>query len=128
MCSKFPLKAGDFVIFALILAAACGIWVRLALLQTDQTYGEIWVDGEQYRSIRLSDDTKQTITLDGRESAVTIEVDGRQMRFVDSQCYDHTCELTGWVSRVGQTAVCLPNRVMIKITGSDDSGVDVVAQ
>ncbi len=129
MKNKFPLKAGDFVIFALIIVAACGIWIRMALMQTDQTYGEVWVDGELYRQVRLTDDTEEIITLDGRDSPVTIEIVGTQMRFVDSQCGDHTCELTGWISRVGQTAVCLPNRVSIKITGSDDdSDVDVVAQ
>lgn len=128
MNRKIPFRPGDFAIFAAIILLACGIWIRLALLQTEQTYGEIWVDGTQYRQIRLADDTHQTITLDGREDTVTIEIEGKQMRFVNSHCADHTCEQTGWISRVGQTAVCLPNRVMIKITGSGDSGVDAVVQ
>ena len=51
------------------------------------------------------------------------------MRFVESQCYDHTCERTGWVSRVGDTAVCLPNRMMIKIVGAGSGdGVDATVR
>ena len=117
MKNKIPLKAGDFVIFAAIIALACGIWIRLALMQTEQTYGEILVNGELYRQVKL-----------GRTGEVTIEIDGERMRFVSSQCPDHTCERTGWISRVGQSAVCLPNRVMIKITGNSTDGVDAVAQ
>ena len=52
MKNKIPLKAGDFVIFAAIIALACGIWIRLALMQTDQTYGEILVNGELYRQVK----------------------------------------------------------------------------
>ncbi len=128
--AKFSLKPGDFVIFAAIIAAACGIWLRLALMQTDQTYGEIWLDGTLYQQMKLDDSTKETIQLEGRISEVTIEADGRQMRFILSECPDHTCERTGWISAVGQTAVCLPNRVMIKITGNAEDGdaVDAVVQ
>lgn len=124
------LKPGDAFIFLAILAAACGIWLHLVLLQTDQTYGEIWLDGELYQQIKLDDNTKDTIQMEGKNSEITIEVDGRQMRFILSECPDHTCERTGWISGVGQTAVCLPNRVMIKITGGsgDDNAVDAVVQ
>lgn len=129
MRSKIPLKAGDFVIFTAIIALACAIWIRLALMQTDQKYGEIWVDGAQYRQIKLGGGERKTIVLQGKTAEVTIEVDGSRMRFVSSRCPDHTCERTGWISRVGQTAVCLPNRVMIKITGSSaEHDVDAVVQ
>ena len=40
--TKLRLRWGDFLIFLAIIAAACGIWIHLAMLQTDQTYGEIW--------------------------------------------------------------------------------------
>ena len=123
-------KWGDIAIYAAIIAVACGIWAYLALQQTDQTYGEIWLDGELYQQIKLDDSTQETIQLDGKMSKVTIQAEGKRMRFILSECPDHTCERTGWISRVGQTAVCLPNRVMIKITGStdEDNTIDVVVQ
>lgn len=128
--TKLRLRWGDFLIFLAIVVAACGIWIHLAMLQTDQTYGEIWVDGELYRQFRLDGSVQKTIRLEGKATEVTIEVDATQMRFIESQCADHTCEQTGWIFRVGQTAVCLPNRVMLKITGSttDADAVDVIAQ
>ena len=66
MKNKIPLKAGDFVIFAAIIALACGIWIRLALMQTEQTYGEILVNGELYRQVKLGGTGQETITFEGR--------------------------------------------------------------
>jgi len=31
---------------------------------------------------------------------------------------------TGWISRNGQIAVCLPEKILIKITGTDSIGND----
>ncbi|MDO5549250.1 MAG: NusG domain II-containing protein [Eubacteriales bacterium] len=131
MKNKLGLRPGDFLLFALILLGACAIWIRFAMLQTDQVYGEIWQDGECVQRIELADSYRNTFTLDGDSTEYTIEVDGKRMRFVDSQCPDHTCERTGWISRVGDTAVCLPNRVLIKIVradGSSDGEVDATVR
>lgn len=129
MKANVRLKAGDFIVFAVIIAVACAIWIHLAMIQTNQTYGEIWVDGTLQQQIKLGDDVEKNITFDGRVSEVKIQIDGKQMKFIQSECYDHICEKTGWISKVGQTAVCLPNRVMIKITGnSTDNGVDAIVQ
>lgn len=128
--TKFGLRWGDFFIFIAIIVIACGIWIHLAMQQADQVYGEIWLDGELYQQFRLDGSVHKTILLDGKTTEVTIEIDGTQMRFTNSQCTDHTCERTGWISRVGQTAVCLPNRVMLKITGDTThaDAVDVIVQ
>ena len=58
--TKLRLRWGDFLIFLAIVVAACGIWIHLAMLQTDQTYGEIWVDGELYRQFRLDGSVQKT--------------------------------------------------------------------
>ena len=44
-----------------------------------------------------------------------------------SSCPDHTCERTGKVRYVGETIICLPNRVSITITGASSDGVDLVS-
>ena len=129
MKNKLGLRPGDFVLFALILLGACLIWVRFAMLQTDRVYGEIWHDGECVERVVLSDSYHEVFEVQGDQTMCTIEADGKRMRFVQSQCYDHTCERTGWVSRVGDTAVCLPNRMMIKIVGAGSGdGVDATVR
>ncbi len=132
MKNNVGFRPGDFVLFALIVAGACLIWLRFAVMQTDHVYGEIWENGELVKRIVLQDNYQDTIVVHGESVDSTIEIDGKRMRFVRSQCADHTCERTGWVDGVGDTAVCLPARVLIKITSADEedggSGIDAVVQ
>lgn len=44
-----------------------------------------------------------------------------------SNCPDHTCERTGKIKYVGQTIVCLPNKLSITIKGNAEGGVDLVS-
>lgn len=133
MKNKYGLRLGDFIVFAIILACAALIWLRYAMMQTDHVYGEIWQNGELVERIVLADNYSDEIVLEGKSYESTIEIDGKRMRFVNSHCSDHTCERTGWLEKVGDTAVCLPNRVLIKIVRADgsserDDGVDVIVQ
>jgi hypothetical protein len=50
----------------------------------------------------------------------TIEVADGQIRVVDATCTNKDCVHQGPISRPGQTIVCLPNRLVIRIEGSDD--------
>lgn len=45
------------------------------------------------------------------------EIQNHQIRFIDAECPDKLCERTGWISRPGEAAVCLPNRIVIRIEG-----------
>ena len=44
-----------------------------------------------------------------------------------SNCPDHTCEKTGKIRFVGQTIVCLPNKLSVTIRGNSQDGVDFVS-
>ena len=45
----------------------------------------------------------------------------------DADCPDKTCVKTGKISYSGQSIICLPNRVIIKIVGDTDISVDLVS-
>lgn len=46
------------------------------------------------------------------------EIQNHQIRFIEAECSDKLCERTGWISRPGEAAVCLPNRIVIRIEGN----------
>ena len=123
--NKKWFKKGDAVIVALLLVGAAGIWGLFAAQQTGSLYGEIWQDGKQIHQIRLSDSYENTIVVTGENYTDTIEISGSKMRFVSADCPDRVCVHTGWISKSGQLAVCIPNRVMIRITGGE-AEVDAV--
>ena len=52
---------------------------------------------------------------------VQLEIKEGRIRFLSSDCPDQTCVRSGFISRPGEYAVCLPHRLMIRIPENDRS-------
>jgi len=118
------LKWGDYVIISSVLLLAAGLALALwAATSGGSLYAEIWRDGVLIERVALHEDTSRTIDLDGRN---TIVLDGMSAKMQSADCRDQVCVHTGTLSHSGQTAVCLPNKVILKLVGGE-SGVDAVA-
>lgn len=77
------------------------------------TVVEIYEEGRT-RSLDISRDT--TITL--KESFI-IEIKSRKIRVVSSDCPKKVCRHLGWISRPGDTIVCVPGRIAVVIRGKE---------
>lgn len=120
---RSKMRWGDFVIIAAVLLAAAALAVFLAMQAAgDRLYAEIWKDGELTQRVALTPDTRETIDLDGHN---TIVLDGLTARMAGADCRDQVCVRTGMLSRAGQAAVCLPNRVVLKLVGEKNE-VDAI--
>lgn len=120
---RSKMKWGDFVIIGAVLLAAAALAAFLAWQAAgDRLYAEIWQDGELTQRIALTPDTQQTIDLDGHN---TIVLDGLTARMETADCCDQVCVRTGTLTRAGQAAVCLPNRVVLKLIG-EKTEVDAI--
>lgn len=110
------LKWGDFVIIAAVLLLAAALTAFLAHGASDdgQLYAEIWQDDTLVERVQLTDQTDRTIDLDGHN---VIVLEGRTARVASADCRDQVCVRTGTLTHAGQVAVCLPNRVVLKLVG-----------
>ena len=84
----------------------------------DMTYVEITVEGKLYSKIPLSTHKGEEIIdidVDGHENKIVIKDD--TVKMIDADCPDSLCIYQGKISKVGQSLVCLPNKVMIEIKG-----------
>ena len=84
--------------------------------------GEVTIDSIQ---IEIESNSTNAFNLDYtvKDGANVIRIKDGQAYMIHSDCPDHTCERTGKIRYVGQTIVCLPNKVTVTIIGeqSDDS-------
>ena len=78
--------------------------------------------GEEVASGSLSE--PREIAVEG-EYHLRIVCDGQRVTVTHSDCPTQDCVRTGSVSRPGQTIVCLPEQVIVKIVGHS-SGPDLV--
>jgi len=56
-----------------------------------------------------------------------LEITKTGVKMTDASCPDKVDVRCGEITKPGQTIVCIPNRVMVKITGKNSLKVDKVA-
>lgn len=110
------IKRGDIVIVAALLTFSLVAGIILALLLPSPEYAVITVDGTEIARLPLDDDCVYHI---GDTNTVKISDGGAVM--IEADCPDKVCMHTGRISHSGQSIVCLPNRVVVSITGEDSS-------
>jgi hypothetical protein len=71
-------------------------------------------------------DAEEHIGVSGPLGETVVEISGGQSRVLSSPCANQTCVAAGHLSRRGQWAACLPNKVFVYIegTGDDDTAPD----
>lgn len=108
------LSVGDAAVVLLLLAAgglsAVLMWRRAAPADTC-----IITCAAGRTELRLPADT--TIECAGPVGRTTVRVDGRTARVVESDCPEKRCVRQGRIARAGQLVVCVPNRVVVRLTG-----------
>ena len=116
------LKKGDIILIAAIIFLTAAGFACLML------YGS----GGGHRIAVIKQDSKviERIDLDKMKDTREISVKGAytdiilvekgQIRFEDANCPSKDCVKTGWISKKGASAVCLPNRTSIRIEGESD--------
>jgi hypothetical protein len=88
---------------------------------------EILVNNTVVRTVDLLSDAQFLLP---EHEAIRFSVKNGAIAFVESDCPDKVCVHTGYISKPGQAAVCLPNRVAVRISGAtvDLNAPDVVTQ
>lgn len=123
------LKKGDIIIAAVSILVAVGLFAAVSLYKSAgnnlQRIAVIKQNDQIIRRINLETfEGSEEINVSGDYDEVILVENGR-IRFKKADCPDKVCVKTGWLEQNGDIAVCLPNRVMIKIEG-EPADVDIV--
>ena len=86
-------------------------------------YAVVIIYGEPVKEIELSEDTShETFTFYPSEGQYNIiEVDGTKIRNKEDNSPDQIAVKTGWISKPGETAICLPHKLIIEVKATDSS-------
>lgn len=113
----------DIFIIGTILIL-CAVFIIYTNSGKHGKYAVISVDGNVKAEIPL-DVNKQNITVDSAEN-ISFEVKNGRICVSVSDCTDGICKKSGYISRNGQTIVCLPKKVTVNISDStSDADVTV---
>lgn len=112
------MKKTDLIVIVLLIAVAGLIYGCLNFFNTDtDTVAEIYYRGEYCCSLSLDKDMVYTHPA---LPDVKIQIKDGMIGFIESDCPDKVCINTGFLSRAGQTAVCLPNAISVVIKSKTD--------
>ena len=117
------LKWGDCIIIGVVLLLAAALTALMAQNTAGgRLYAEVWQNDVLVERVVLTDETDRTIDLDGHN---VIVLAGKTARVESADCHDQVCVRTGTLTRAGQVAVCLPNRVVLKLVG-ETGAIDAI--
>ena len=113
----------DIIVIALILIFSLAFLLISTLTRVEGANLEVEIDGSVVGRYSLS--ANGVYTLNGGTNILTVKDGAAYISYSD--CPDHTCENTGKVRYVGQTIVCLPNKLSVTVVGEADNSVDFVS-
>ncbi|MCD7734713.1 MAG: NusG domain II-containing protein [Clostridiales bacterium] len=119
------LLIGGLIAVGLVLTA----FVLLSRMggQSDSLTVVIRQDGAVVATLPLEEDAVYTVQgEDGAVNRVVIEDGAVYME--EASCPDRLCVKQGNIRYAGDSLICLPNRVVVEITGQDELGLDAVAK
>lgn len=111
---KNNLKIGDFLVLA--LSAALVLWLFTSLW-SNQPASKVRIRTGDKIFATLSLNQDHTVQVTGPLGTSQIIIQHGKVRFIESPCRNQYCVHQGWLSRAGQAAVCLPNRVSVELLG-----------
>lgn len=116
------IKKGDIIIIAVILLAAA-VFTFWSNSKTESVQAVITIDGETVKTVDLSNIKEKITFIPATDPRVVITAENGEIRFESADCEDKLCVACGNLSKHGDTAVCLPSKTVITVTGSDVDAV-----
>lgn len=121
------------VIFLLILLAVTAVF--LVVYERTGTRADagasasvrVTVDGSVYGTYALGEEQEIPIVQDGVTTNVLTIRDGKA-DMTEADCPDKLCVHQKAISKNHEMIVCLPNKVVVEVTGSEDNGFDSIAR
>ena len=112
------IKKADIVLFVVLLVLGLALSAASLLTGTTGQKVQIEVDGKAYGVYALNENQTIEIQENGHTNKITIKDGTVQMSYSD--CKNQICVNDGKISMTNQSIVCLPNKVLVEITGGEE--------
>lgn len=104
-------------VFAAVIAA-CLIFIFLTGGKSGENSAEIYEDGKLVKTIADLDPEKEYFFEIKTENGTnTVTVGGGSIWVSSADCSNQTCVHAGKISLAGQTVICAPHKLVIKVVG-----------
>ena len=122
------VKKWDVIIISLFVIASfipALIFTLQAKADTGGYYVELKVQGELYETRQLTGHTgREEIRIETDLGVNIVEIIDEKVGMYEADCPDKICYSPEYITRPGETIVCLPNRIVIEVKGEKPDADD----
>lgn len=118
------MKRRDFLLVLGIVAAMLLAFLVQRALLSPGANAWISVSGQQVMQLPLAEDGQHQ--GDGALGSYQVVIESGMARMQQSTCPDQLCVHQGAIHQAGQSIVCLPNQVLIQISGAENDAPDAI--
>ena len=117
-------KADILVIILIVIASFLIYFFTNKLSKEDANISKkvvITVDGKIFKEVPLTKNTYEKIDINTVYGKNEVIIEKGEVHMHESNCQDKICMKMGKISIPGDSIICLPNRVMVKIVADKKS-------
>lgn len=117
------MKKWDWVIIIMLIVIS--LIPLCIILKNENFQGDYYVlisvNGEDYEKLELNKENDEVIRIENGNYVNEICINGREVYMKETNCPDRVCSRQGKISKVGESIVCLPNKLFIEIKRETES-------
>ena len=118
-------KIGDIFITLLLLIIATYLLLTLNIKKNNKI--KIEIDSPYTKKYYTFSRTNRTVLIKGKRGISKILISTNYVQMIDSACPNKLCVKQGKITKNGQTIICLPNQVIIKLISINHKKAEVDA-
>ena len=120
---KQYIKKADIILLIVLVLVGLASTAYVAMSRSGGDTVIIEQRGELYGKYSLFED--RTITIEGAKTKNVVSISGGEVTMSESTCKNQVCVRHGAIAAAGESIICLPNRVVVRIEGKG-GGYDAV--
>ena len=120
------IRLGDMMVILAVLVTAGVLFAFSFLPKEAGTYLSVTSDAGEARYTLFEN---RTLTVNSGGHTLSVVIDNQKAYVASSDCPDGSCLHQGKISSVGETVICVPSGVVLKVLGegSHEDDNDIVA-
>lgn len=112
------MNKSDITLVSILFVVILVILVFINVTKKEGTTAEVYYEDEKILTIDLNIDKEYIVK--GKLGDVVLEVKNKKIRVKEENSPNHICSKEGFIGDSLKTLVCLPNKIIIKIVGSNE--------
>ncbi len=125
------IKKGDYIVAGVVLFLVVALMIvnRTSLgLGTAGGTASVDVENQHIMDVSLLEESPELVPVSLPRGEAVLQVEDGKIRVLPMPreiCPLNICSSVGWIDKPGQAIVCLPNRMVITISGEVDDPLDL---